>query len=292
MKPRIQQAKKQIERTFEAAPARVFRAQDLTNILNDHRSEWRLPVGFGLKKFVEFLLESTELREVELNAEHYARAEKRYVWSQPSAYTVALSLRKGSYLTHGSAVFLHGLTDEIPKTVYLNYEQSAKPTPTGGLTQAGIDRAFANRQRQSKLTYLYDGYQIVLINGKHTGRLEVGQVRAGQGETLDVTKVERTLIDITVRPAYAGGAVQVLEVFRGAKDRASVNTLVATLKKLNYVYPYHQAIGFYLERAGYPEKQWSKLLKIGLQFDFYLAHGLPAGQKYDKRWRLHYPKGL
>lgn len=292
MKPRIQQAKKQIERTFEAASARVFRAQDLTNILNDHRSEWRLPVGFGLKKFVEFLLESTELHEVELSAEHYERAEKRYIWGQPSAYAVALSLRKGSYLTHGSAVFLHGLTDEIPKTVYLNYEQSAKLTHAGGLTQAGIDRAFANRQRQSKLTYVYDGYQIVMVNGKHTGRLEVGQVRAGQGEILDVTKVERTLIDITVRPAYAGGVVQVLEAFRGAKGRASVNTLVATLKKLNYVYPYHQAIGFYLERAGYPEKQWSKLLKIGLQFDFYLAHGLPAGQKYDKRWRLHYPKGL
>lgn len=292
MKPKIQQAKKQIERALEATPAHVFRAQDLATLLTTHRGEWRLPVGFGPKKFIEFLLESMDLREVELSAEHYERVEKRYLWGQPSAYAVALSLRKGSYLTHGSAVFIHGLTDEIPKTVYVNYEQSRKPPSAGGLTQAGIDRAFANRQRQSNLTYLYDGYQIVMINGKHTGRLEVGQGRAGQGETLEVTKVERTLIDITVRPAYAGGVVQVLEAFRGAKERASVNTLVATLKKLNYVYPYHQAIGFYLERAGYPEKQWSKLLKLGLQFDFYLAHGLPAGLKHDKRWRLHYPKGL
>lgn len=118
-------------------------------------------------------------------------------------------------------------------------------------------------------------------------------VRRGRGELLEVTKPERTLIDISVRPAYAGGVSQVLNAFEKAKGQISVNTLVATLKKLDYVYPYHQAVGFYMERAGYPESQWRKLMKLGLKFDFYLAHQLTGRKKrYDPKWRLFYPSDL
>jgi hypothetical protein len=173
----------------------------------------------------------------------------------------------------------------------VNYEQSPKPQG-GSLTQESIDKAFANRQRQSNLTYRYEEFQIVVINGKFTNRLEVSGLPGKGGELLDVTKLERTLIDIAVRPSYAGGVFQVLEAFRRAKSNISVNTLVATLKKLNYVYPYHQVIGFYMERAGYPESQWQKLMKMGLSFDFYLTYQLPADKKYDPKWRLYYPSSL
>lgn len=111
------------------------------------------------------------------------------------------------------------------------------------------------------------------------------------GEPLDITKLERTLIDITVRPAYAGGVHSVLGVFKSAKNRTCISTLIATLKKLNHLYPYHQAIGFYMERAGYDRAGYKKLRSLGLKVDFYLAHDL-GDAKYDSGWRLYYPKGL
>jgi predicted transcriptional regulator of viral defense system len=269
---------------------KAFRKMQVADILSSHRSEWKLPAGMTFTSFLDFLLNMNVLREVSIPSEHYTD-EKRYILGDASVYSIALSLKPKSYLTHGSAVVLHGLTDQILKTVYVNYEQSPKPQG-GGLTQESINRAFANRQRQSKLTYKYEDFQIVVINGKHTDRLEVTQLPGTEGELLDVTKLERTLIDIAVRPSYAGGVVQVLEAFERAKPTASINTLVATLKKLNYVYPYHQVIGFYMDRAGYPESQWQKLIKLGLQFDFYLTYQLPANKEYDPKWRLFYPSGL
>jgi predicted transcriptional regulator of viral defense system len=204
---------------------------------------------------------------------------------------MGISLKRGSYLSHGTAVFLHGLTDLLPKVIYVNAEQSQKPAPSGPLTQPALDRAFSNNERRSNYIFHYRKTEFILISGKFSNHLEVGTIQGPKNELLPVTKLERTLIDICVRPIYSGGPYQVLQTFRAVKNHISVNTLLATLKKLGYMYPYHQAIGFYMQRAGYPDSQCSQLKSLGLHFDFYLAHHI-TDKAYDSDWRLYYPKGL
>ena len=117
------------------------------------------------------------------------------------------------------------------------------------------------------------------------------KVKAPGGEEVPTTGVARTLTDIVVRPAYAGGIVQVLEAYRGAKGRVDASEIVRVLRKLDYIYPYHQAIGFLMERAGYPPKEWLKLRRLGTKFDFYLIHGMKK-PKHDPKWRLFFPEGV
>lgn len=319
---------------LDTLPSRVYTGKQIGELRNAHQDEFGIPRTLSVQRLIMALTETGQLREVAIPSEGAVReAERlglpveqagelgrfleervetgadrtkwyapftRYVWGEASAYEVALSLRGGSYLSHASAVFLQGLTAQIPRTIYANKEQSEKPAPEGRLTQDGIDRAFANNPRSSQYIYMFEGTRIVLLSGKQTGNLEVSDVplpgasddRPGSPMmTVPTTKIERTLIDITVRPAYAGGVFEVLAAFRGALDRVSIPTLVATLRRLKYVYPYHQAIGFYLERAGYRPEQLQRLKALGIEFDFYLAHRMPDPQ-YNADWRVYYPAGL
>jgi hypothetical protein len=63
------------------------------------------------------------------------------------------------------------------------------------------------------------------------------------------------------------------------------------LKQIKYVYPYNQAIGFYMDRAGYDQTSLNRLKKLGVNYDFYLDYSMKK-KEFSKEWRIYYPKNL
>jgi predicted transcriptional regulator of viral defense system len=203
-----------------------------------------------------------------------------------------LSLDPDAYFSHYTAIRFHGLTEQLPKTTYLSVELPQIQPGSRVLSQAAIDAAFRRRQRVTKNVAETKDFRLCVLSAKNTGRLGVVEdtVMPEHGP-LRFTNLERTLIDATVRPVYAGGVFEVRKAFDLAKDKLSVNRLAALLQKLDYIYPYHQAIGFYLEQAGYKADQLDLLRRFPIEFDFYLAHDMGAAD-YIKEWRLFVPKGF
>jgi predicted transcriptional regulator of viral defense system len=244
------------------------------------------------KKIIDYLLTAFPLRKIVLDGPDHSQQFNRYLWREADPLEVASSVRSpNSYLCHSSALFAHGLVDDLPEALCVNYEQSPKSKPSGDLTQASMDRAFQGRPRQSAFTFRYKKHAIVILSGKHTGGLAVKHLPITTGAKVRVTDLERTLIDVTVRPVYAGGVGTVLQAFRRAQDQVSVDKLIATLEQLDYVYPYRQAIGFYMERAKYPKRHLTRLRDLGIHLDFYLTHGMQE-MTYDKSWKLNYPRNI
>ena len=284
-------AKPGIERLFDSLPDRIITFSQLRSIFEENKTVWNLAKSMTLGEFLHFMHKGTKLKHIELTSPY--RGYTKFLWGDSTIYSLALSLQRHSYLTHYTAMYLHGLTEQIPKTVYLNFEQPDKHRPTGRLEQENINRAFSSPQRISKNVITYKGQKIQILNSMHTGRLGVTEFKSSLNETLLVTDLPKTLIDITVRPNYSGGIFEVLNAYKAAKNRnVSINLLASYLKKLNYIYPYHQVIGFYMQKAGgYDTSQIDLLRSPGMDYDFYIAYGMRETE-YIKEWRLHVPKGF
>lgn len=205
---------------------------------------------------------------------------------------MALSLRRGSYLSHKTAAQLHGLIISDDDTIYVNKEQGAKTDPIApSLTQEAIDRAFKNKPRTSNFIYKFQEKKLVLLNGKQSGDFAVEEIKVS-AHHLRATSLERTLVDLAVRPVYGGGVSQVLSAYRNAKGKLSVPKIIEVLTTLAHVYPYHQAVGFYLERAGVPPKRL-RILRDYKEptFNFYLANQIRK-PKFDAQWKVFFPAAL
>jgi predicted transcriptional regulator of viral defense system len=140
--------------------------------------------------------------------------------------------------------------------------------------------------------YKFGDTEITVINGKHTDRYGVEIFTTSIGEEFDVTNKDRTLVDIAVRPAYCGGVKHVLEIFATAREQVSASKIFDSLEILDYLYPYHQKIGFYMERAGYSDDALRIMEQRPIEFDFYLDNAMGVDKKFDNRWRIFYPSAL
>lgn len=272
----------------------VFNQETLRHFLNELQKKHIIPPKPKYESIMELVTRSNKIDMAKIKHIGMANPQKtehiRYLINSPSPFSIALSLRSRSYLSHGSALFLNGLSDQVPENIFVNKEQSEKNW-SNELTQEGIDRAFKNKGRQSNYIWSWKEYRFTLLNGKNTGEYGVIDLKLETGEKVRTTNLERTLVDIVVRPTYSGGTKNLIEIYRRAIGWVSAKQIIKTLKKLNYSYPYHQSIGFLMERAGFEKNEYEQLKRLGMNFDFYLDYKI-KNKQYDKNWRIYYPKGL
>ena len=94
-----------------------------------------------------------------------------------------------------------------------------------------------------------------------------------------------------MRPAYSGGVTQILEAYKRARGQVSVQNMLKLLETFDYTYPYHQSIGFYLNRAQYNQEDQQLLKTKEVKFNFYLSHAL-RNSAFDPEWKIYFPQSL
>jgi hypothetical protein len=298
MASRIQIAKPDIVKAFSAGP-RILRTHDVAEIFDRQREFWRLTKSTTLTSFVRFMTEKTDLKPFRFPFPK--RNLTGYTWGDVPLLETFLGLVDGAYYSHYTAMRIHGLTEQVPKTVYFTKEKPSN-SALGRVgpelyDQKAIDAAFSGQPRASnnEIELPNEQMRVVMLEGAYQGGLGVtaGDVNWGGEQSLKLryTNLERTLIDIVVRPFYAGGVFEVAKAFENAKSKASVNAMAAMLKRMSFAYPYHQALGYYLEKSGYKPAAVELLRTLPMERDFYLGHGL-GKTSYSSRWRLYVPDGF
>ena len=264
--------------------------KDINNMLKTNKLFSVLPNVTRVKDLISFLVENKVLipfkHQISKN-----QSTTKYAFREIHKYKTPLKLRKSSFLSHYTAMYLHNLTENVPKNIYTNQEQSKKPSNKSyDLQQSSIDKAFSKPMRKTNHIVLFDNFSAYMLTGKNTERLGVIEIEV-EGEVLPITDIERTLLDVSIRPGYGGGVEQILEAYTNAKSEISINRLLAYLRKVDYIYPYHQVLGFYLERAGYKESQLKLLESMDIEYNFYLNYNM-KNPSFSERWKLYYPQHL
>lgn len=259
----------------------VYSLSDLQNLFRLKRGEW------SLSSFSAFVkkLKSLGLVERNLIDSNGVQRKKLFTMDDFDHLECAGRFFNNSYLSHHTALFFNDLTEQIPKTIYVSYELSpVAGVKKGDLVQSGIDASFSKPGREPE-TFSFASRPVVIHASKFSGL--TGVIKHGSGK-FSFTDVERTLINSAVNPNLSGGIYNVLNIFQQGRGVYSVDKLLEYLLKLNYTYPYHQVLGFLLERSGTPEKHLSLFENIGVRYRFYLDREITE-PVLSKRWNLIYP---
>lgn len=279
--------KKDIIKVIENNDTGILSKQDLNNIFSSNRNEWRLPEVTTYENFKSFLQKNNIIIDIDLIFSDYATSKKLFSIKNYEVDTLqlALVLQPNAYISHYTAAFMHDLTQNIVKSIYLNKEQYPKAKGNNNLSQDGINMALSKKPKLTNNWAEFKNRKIYFLNGMYTNNLGV----INSNNNYKITNIERTLIDIAVRPDYSGGVYEVLKIYENAKGKASVNRIYSLLKQLNYTYPYHQVIGFYLEKAGYKDSAVNLMKRFPIKHMFYLTHAI-KNKTYSEKWSIYYPK--
>lgn len=267
----------------------VYTPTQLRHFVTTIKKDIKLSKSVTAFRMIEILELSNKVKKIELSFP--SKKYSRYIKGKESIYEIVSSLDCNAYFSHLLALYFHGLLDQEPHDIYINIEQSQKPEYNNTMLQENIDKAFARPPRITSNVVNYQQWRIFLLNGKHTNKMGVINITGPKKKKIFVTDLERTLIDSAVRPNYSGGVLNVLNVYKKVIKNVSIDKIVTMLKKLNYSYPYHQSIGFYIENAGSTEKSNIFRKSFPIQFNFYLDHQMNETE-YSEKWQVFYPKYL
>lgn len=291
-KESFKSAEQSIKNYLYSDNLKAYTTFDLTKIFQDKRDEWNIADYRNQYHFMKYLEDSNILKNIKLK--HQSSAVIKQIYEEPDAtlFNIALTIKKDGYLSNYTAMQIHQLTLQIPKSIYVSYGKGhSYPTDRNEikLEQSSIDLAFSKAQRITSESYKSE------LDNTRFYFIQKAYIEQNVGITFQNgyyhTDLERTLIDIAIRPAYSGGVFEVLEAFEIARDIVDIERINEYLEKLNYIYPYHQLIGFYMDKAGYNKKIIDKIFLKNIVNNFYLTYNM-SNKEFDTKWKIYFPKGF
>lgn len=212
-------------------------------------------------------------------------------------YSAAHHLAPKGYYCNITSIYYHGLTNQVPSVVYMCKESigNAPRSRPDKLSDFQIRKVFIKGPRLSKQIYQNDQGKVVLIareKGSDIGVIALPHSHTTFPADSRITSLERCLIDAVVAPHYNGGLPSLMEFFENAADQLDVKKIVQLYQHSEFLYPFHQSLGFFLAHSG--QKQAADLLYDTLPPTnrFFVDRAAKSTWKYNKRWQVHYPEWL
>lgn len=271
-----------VKKALQKLPA-VFDLQTISNILRDNVPTEVLNLLSSTvvdKKRVPIQWERKGIDLYTLGAKKVSVHQLLEAWT-----------KERCYLSYSSALIEHGFMERKSSSdIYLSQDLHVRKSEAKEINLDAMEKSFSRSPRISNCNGLLKDKRIYFIEKKVGGE---GVVRKEiklktQKVILQVTNVERTLLDATISPFYSGGILSVLDAYKQAK--LDLRRMSSIYTSLALTYPYWQRVGFFLDLSGKTElaDKWYKFFGKA-EIDFYLDHRYNKTWNFDERWRIFHP---
>ena len=187
-------------------------------------------------------------------------------------FEVAMALVDPAAISHGSALHYHGLTEQMPRDVFV--------MTTRGTS---IPKLRRDVQEQNGGGYTVGDATYRFVQMKRDRFFGVEKVWVGDAR-VSITDLERTLLDGLSKPRYCGDFAEVIHAFQVSIDRLDIERIseyavrlgVTTAKRLGWVLEAHGVASPELDRlAALPRKGYHNLDPTG-----------PRRGPWNRRWMV------
>jgi len=272
-----------IDKIVSLAKSQTFTPIQLNLFCNELKEKGYIARSMNHSKFIERM---SQLLQKKIDIAFDDRFVTLYTYDKDvSEAQMLLSYKKGSFYSMSSALNIMELSDFRSDFIFISKELSKKNTTSKPvkLKQQAIDEAFSKPYRRTHSIGAYNNKHIILLTPKNTDTYSVETNSVG----LRCSSVERALVEMIVNVQYFKDAKHIIETFISIKEKIDVNTAYEVVEKFDFIYPYFQSVGFYLEEIGFTKKQLSKFKERVGDLKFY-TEKQKSQYTYNDYWQIYF----
>ena len=208
----------------------------------------------------------------------------RYTFSQDfNIYDFCNSLEKNSFFSMSTALNLQGLSDFRSDYIFVSKERSTR-IEQGSITlnQENIDNAFSKKPRRTNAYDKIDNHIVVLLEANNTdgfGIVEYDRYR--------VSSINRAFVEMITNIHYFQSSQNLIQVLENIKNRLDIDKIYTIIEKFDFIYPYFQLAGFYLEKIGFSKAELVKFYDKKSKLNFYTQKN-KNHYEFDEYWKVYY----
>lgn len=187
-------------------------------------------------------------------------------------FEIAMVLAKPAAISHWSAMHHHGLTEQIPRRVFVLTT-----------TEAFVPRVRSRSKKRTETGYpiLATNYQFIQVTPERYFGVEkvwVGEAR------VTITDIERTLLDGLMMPQYCGDFAEVLHAFQVRLSQLDINRMISYALKLDAATV--KRLGWVLQHQGVDQSRLKRLVRLPIKGYRLLDPTGPPKGPCDRHWMI------
>lgn len=258
-----------------------FSINDITSILDKLKEENLVSNSLTQNDFYLKLLDdrlvahTITIRDIE---------KIRYTLNKEfNIYDFVYSLEKNGFFSMFTSLNIQGLTNFRDNFIFISKERMKRVNfKSKDITQEAIDKAFTNKPRRTKAYATIYNYNIVILESNNTQ--EIGIIKY---KGYKISSINRVFVEIISNIQYSKTPDDVIYEFKNLKDKLDINEIFNIIEKFDFVYPYYQLAGYYLEKIGFLKEELSKFFNKKTDLIFYT---IKNKEKYtlDEYWAIKY----